>query len=149
MSKITIIVDNQSSLEVDYFIAEQEGSGELEVVLPFDSAYSVIEQWRYLSGSRRGFRFGGHDGDDTPDTIIIAWSTLQGLTMTDLDPFYGRVPGGFVDTFNAYSLQDLAGALPIEALQWGPLIGEADPIHPGESRSESPSTDSRAGSGEW
>jgi len=134
MDTMTIIIDQQRVLDLPYEVGRNE-DGEQVVVLPFTSAHDLLTQWKFLDNGRRDFRYGGSEDDSAPSTIIVAWATHHGsLSMTDIDPFWGEMgqwPG--LDTWNGYALEGLAEGLPIEALQWGPEIGEPDPIHPGES----------------
>lgn len=112
-----IMIDNQKVIEVTEVHLEDE-DGDEAIVLRFDDAHRLLGTWQSLDTARRGYRYGGAEDDGEPDIIIIAWSNDQGLTMSDVDPFYGRQPGGFTDTFNAYLLDELAGALPDGMLDW-------------------------------
>lgn len=118
-----ILIDNQRGIQVDHTLL-RGGDNEVVAVLDFDSTYHVLNTWKELDTTRRGFRYGGQPDDHDPSTIITAYVAGSGhLTIGDVDPF----TTSSLVTLNAYSLEDLAAALPISALQWGEEIGESAP----------------------
>ncbi len=113
---MNIMIDNHKVIDVQVIMLEDE-DGDVGAVLPFDDTYRLLEAWKELNIGHRNYRFGGGVDDNEPDTIIIAWANSSGLTMTDVDPFYGRNKSGFTDTLNAYALSDLIEALPLHTIE--------------------------------
>lgn len=119
-----VLIDNQLGLEIEVQWMDNE-YGDAELVVPFAGAHAILEGWRALDPGRHDYRYGDDEDAARPSKIIVAWTDRQRLTMTDVDPFWSPA----TDTINAYRLDDIAEALPIDALKWGADIGEEVPAH--------------------
>ena len=114
-----ILIDNQKSVEVSPVWRADE-DGQTWLTIGFDDTHKVLETWIELDPERRRYRYARSEDDMLPSRIIIAWIGLN-LVMVDVEPHYNGLR-----EMNAYRLDDLAEALPADALQWGEEIGETD-----------------------
>jgi len=117
-----ILIDSQKSIEVSA-IALADEHGDAHTIVSLSDTYAVLTAWKDLDIACRNFRYGRDESDSEPGMIVIAWVDATGcLHMADVDPFWTGS-----STLNAYSLDELAGAVGIDSLQWGASIGEPAP----------------------
>lgn len=119
MTKLSVVIDHQKSLEVDLIDGVTDEDGTPCRVLTFNGAHEILSAWMELDSARRNMRYGNEVDDSEPAKIIVAWSTSTHLYVQDVDPFWD---GGM--THNGYDLEELEAALPDDAIRWGKDIGE-------------------------
>ncbi len=114
-----LLIDMQKSVEVNASTLT-DGDGNETLVIPFSDAHAVLTAWKDLDLAHRNFTYGNQESDNTPSIIVTAWVDGTGaLSMNHVGPFWD---GSFEQ--NAYSLEALVEALPIDSVLWGARIGE-------------------------
>lgn len=118
-----ILIDNHIGIEVRELVTSSAEDGRA-VVLDFDESYKLLEAWVAADPAHRNYRYGTDESAAEPDNIIVAY--VQGhngsLVMETIAPFWD---GSY--TLNAYDLEVIRQAFPVDAVQWGEAIGEEAP----------------------